>query len=157
MIDTDDDGEGARTFAAAIAVAASAADGRPTDVARADSGLAAPDLERARGAFQEWAQTIHAPAVEVRRAQRRLAAIAPAVPSNAVASALSDPDPRRAAIRIVEVCAARDRDFGWDIPLRDLARALLEAAVRARRAAALRRGAPGLGDTGGAGRGGPSM
>jgi hypothetical protein len=44
-------------------------------------------------------------------------------------------DPRLAARALVDECARIDRDFAWDVPLRDISRAILEASVLGVRAA----------------------
>ncbi len=81
-----------------------------------------------------WRDSVGAPNIEVRRASRRLASVFGRLSSDRVEEALASPDAGEASRALVDECARLDRDFGWDVPLRDVSRAIVEAAVRAVRA-----------------------
>ncbi len=119
------DSEGARVLLVALAaVTASPSGGEASQ--RATQG--------ARQLLAEWRQLVGAPEIEFRRAGRRLAAVFSRLAPARVDEALKAADPADAAWALVAECARIERDFSWDIPLRDVSRAIVEAAVRGVRA-----------------------
>jgi hypothetical protein len=76
-------------------------------------------------------ERVEAPGGELRRAGRRLASVFGRLEPERIRAALSRPDARAAARALVEECGRWDRDFIWDVPLRDVARAIIASAARA--------------------------
>jgi len=98
----------------------------------------APDAPRlkvdaARETLAGWCAEIGAPALELRRVGRRMARQTRELPTDALDAVRITSDARTAACELVDVLARGDRDFAWDVPLRDIARAALQAAVLASR------------------------
>jgi hypothetical protein len=122
-----DDGEGARVLLVSLA-----------SVAAAGDGVAPPAgaTETAKRMLGEWRESVGAPEIELRRAGRRLASVFARLPQGQVSAALASRDAAEAALALVEECARLERDFNWDVPLRDVSRAIVEAAVRGVRGAA---------------------
>jgi hypothetical protein len=81
-----------------------------------------------------WRETVGAPETELRRSGRRLAAALCRLPAEDVEEACAKDDPTEGARALVAECGRLDRDFAWDVPLRDISRAIVEAAIRAVRA-----------------------
>lgn len=81
-----------------------------------------------------WRDSVGAPNIEVRRAARKLAAVFGKLSADRVEAALASLDAGEASRAMVDECGRIDRDFSWDVPQRDVSRAIIEAAVRAVRA-----------------------
>lgn len=119
------DGEGARVLL--VALASVAAPGAGGDVPP-------PAATAARQLLDDWRRQVGAPEIEFRRAGRRLAAVFSRLSPSRVDEALTKSDSAEAAWALIAECARLERDFGWDIPLRDISRAIVEAAIRGVRA-----------------------
>jgi hypothetical protein len=118
------DSEGARVLIVALAAVA------PAEGANAPAEATAA----CQRLLVAWRDSVGAPNIEVRRAARRLAAVFGRLSPERVDDALASLDAGEAARALVDECARLDRDFGWDVPLRDVSRAIVEAAVRGVRA-----------------------
>jgi hypothetical protein len=121
-----DDGEGARVLLVSLACVAAAGEG---------AAPPAGATETAKRLLGGWRDSVGAPDIELRRAGRRLAAVFARLPERQVSAALASPDAAEAARALVDECARLEREFNWDVPLRDVSRAIIEAAVRGVRAA----------------------
>jgi hypothetical protein len=122
-----DGGEGARVLLVSLASVAAAGEGVSPPVAA---------TETAKRMLGDWRDSVGAPEIELRRAGRRLAAVFARLGATQVSAALASPDAAEAARALVDECARLEREFNWDVPLRDVSRAIVEAAVRGVRAAA---------------------
>ncbi|MGD2133190.1 MAG: hypothetical protein PVI23_10385 [Maricaulaceae bacterium] len=89
----------------------------------------AREVDRARASLEAWSEEVGAPPIELRRALRRISSSWAQTSRDQLRSALAAPDSSEAARLLVEALAAHDRDFEWDVPLRDVARALVRSAV----------------------------
>lgn len=112
-----------------LALAAAALGVEPREPGALDGGA----LNAARAALAAWCAETGAPAIELRRAGRRLAVLEETLADATEFDAALAGAPRAAAWAAVDVVAKSDRDFAWDVPLRDVARAAFEAALRAAR------------------------
>jgi hypothetical protein len=113
--------DGARVLAVALA----------SVTAGAGPDALAAETAAARRRLSAWTERVEAPAVELRRAGRRLAAVIGRLDAARVSLALARPDPGAAARALVDECGRWDRDFIWDVPLRDITRAMIGSAARA--------------------------
>jgi hypothetical protein len=120
------DSEGARVLLVALAAVAA----NPTTGGDASQRAA----QGARQLLDDWRRQVGAPEIEFRRAGRRLAAVFSRLAPARVDESLKAADPADAAWALVAECARLERDFSWDIPLRDVSRAIVEAAIRGVRA-----------------------
>ncbi len=126
--ESDDDGpsgepegvDGARVLAVALASVRSGG----------GEGADAAAVEAARRRLRAWTERVGAPESELRRAGRRLAGVVGRLEPRRVRAALSGASPAAMARAFVEECSRWDRDFAWDVPLRDVARAIVAAAAR---------------------------
>jgi hypothetical protein len=121
---SSDDGrgfDGAHMLATALASVASTEESDPP----ASATLAA------QRRLLAWRERTGAPESELKRAGRRLAAVIGRLEPARVRAALTETEPRRIARAFVDECGRWDRDFVWDVPLRDTARAIIAAAARA--------------------------
>jgi len=130
-------GEGERVVAIAVAVLTGVVEAAPEPAENSDTPTApeAPRLQidAARQRLAAWSADVGAPALELRRAGQRMARLSVALSEDVVDAALGAPDASDAAQELVDILARGDRDFAWDVPLRDIARAALYAAVLASR------------------------
>jgi hypothetical protein len=122
---SSDDGEGidgAHLLAVALAsVMSSASESEPPTSATA----------MAQRRLAAWRERVGAPESELRRAGRRLTAVIGRLEPSRVRAALAHADPGAIARAFINECGRWDRDFIWDVPLRDIARAIIAAAARA--------------------------